>query len=266
MSVPSKTPVSLCCCRLGGRIAADSDWGPRPGRSAKSDTAVTSAGFGFDAIVEFTWKAALGDTTLTAADLRALQAAADAKRSLVRVRGQWVGLRPDEIAELLTGHNTKSTGTAGQLLRTGLGIESLDAPAGAIVTGVDASGWLGELLDDAVHSTVEPVATPEGFEGQLRPYQQRGVGWLAFLGRVGLGACLADDMGLGKTTQVIASVLSDRVDGPTLVVCPTSVLGNWEREVNRFAPGLSVMVHHGAGRMREHDEPFATVPGATTWC
>jgi len=230
-------------------------------RSAKSDTAVTSAGFGFDAIVEFTWKAALGDTTLTAADLRALQAAADAKRSLVRVRGQWVELRPDEIAALLTGHNTKSTGTAGQLLRTGLGIESLDAPAGAIVTGVDASGWLAELLDDALHSTVEPVATPAGFEGQLRPYQQRGVGWLAFLGRVGLGACLADDMGLGKTAQVIASVLSDCVEGPTLVVCPTSVLGNWEREVNRFAPGLSVMVHHGAGRMREHDEPFARRAG-----
>lgn len=229
----------------------------RTNRSAKSESAVIAAGFGFDQIVEFAWKAALGDIALTAADLRALQAAADAKRSLVRVRGMWVELRPDEIAALLAGHGTKGEGTVGELVRTGLGIDALDAPDGAMVVGVDASGWLGTLLDDALHSTVDPVPTPDGFDGELRPYQERGVGWLAFLGRVGLGACLADDMGLGKTAQVIASMLSDRVDGPTLVVCPTSVLGNWEREVNRFAPELSVMVHHGAGRMRDHDVPFA---------
>jgi hypothetical protein len=229
----------------------------RTRRSAKSDGAVTTAGFGFESIVDFTWKAALGDTALTAADLRSLQIAADAKRSLVRVRGMWVELRPDEIAALLAGHGTKGTGTAGELVRAGLGIDALEAPGDAVVVGVDASGWLGTLLDDALHSTVDPVPTPDGFDGELRPYQERGVGWLAFLGRVGLGACLADDMGLGKTAQVIASMLSDRVDGPTLVVCPTSVLDNWEREVNRFAPGLSVMVHHGAGRMRDHDEAFA---------
>lgn len=226
-------------------------------RSAKSESAVTKAGFGFDSIIQFTWKAALDDTALTAADLRSLQAAADAKRSLVRLRGIWVALRPDEIAALLAGHGTNGRGTAGELIRSGLGIDALDAPGNAVVVGVDASGWLGTLLDDALHSTVEPVPTPDGFDGELRPYQQLGVGWLAFLGRVGLGACLADDMGLGKTAQVIASMLSDRVDGPTLVVCPTSVLGNWEREVNRFAPELSVMVHHGSGRMRDHDESFA---------
>jgi hypothetical protein len=226
-------------------------------RSTKSESAVTSSGFGFDSIVKFTWKAALDNTALTAADLRALQAAADAKRSLVRVRGMWVELRPDEIAALLAGHGTKGAGTAGELVRTGLGIDAIDAPDGAVVVGVDASGWLGELLDDALHSTVDPIPTPDGFDGELRPYQQRGVGWLAFLGRIGLGACLADDMGLGKTAQVIASMLSDRVDGPTLVICPTSVLGNWEREVKRFAPELSVLVHHGSGRMRDHDQPFA---------
>ena len=225
-------------------------------RSSKSESAVTDGGFGFDSIISFTWKAALGDTTLTASDLRALQAAANAKRSLVRVRGMWVELRPDEIAALVAGHGTRSSGTAGQLVRAGLGIDALDAPGGAKVVGVDASGWLGTLLDDAMHSTVDAVPTPDDFVGQLRPYQQRGVGWLAFLGRVGLGACLADDMGLGKTAQVIASILSDRVGGPTLVVCPTSVIGNWEREVHRFAPGLSVMVHHGAGRLRDHDVPF----------
>ena len=93
--------------------------------------------------------------------------------------------------------------------------------------------------------------------GRLRPYQERGVGWLSFLGRLGLGACLADDMGLGKTAQLIAAVLADPIGGPTLVVCPTSVLGNWERELERFAPSLRVLVHHGPDRFRSHDATAA---------
>src|SRR5207248_5104567 len=90
--------------------------------------------------------------------------------------------------------------------------------------------------------------TPPRFHGALRPYQERGTGWLTFLGRLNLGACLADDMGLGKTAQLIATLLADPVDGPTLVVCPVSVLGNWERELARFAPSLEVRTHHGADR------------------
>ena len=74
----------------------------------------------------------------------------------------------------------------------------------------------------------------------LRPYQERGAGWLAFLGRLGLGACLADDMGLGKTAQLIATLLAEPTGQPTLVVCPVSVLGNWQRELLRFAPTGSV--------------------------
>jgi hypothetical protein len=87
--------------------------------------------------------------------------------------------------------------------------------------------------------------------GQLRPYQVRGYSWLAFLRKWGLGACLADDMGLGKTIQAIALLLHERQGertGPALVICPTSVVGNWKREVQRFAPKLRVMVHHGGDR------------------
>ena len=229
----------------------------RTSRSTKSDTPVTASGFGFDSIVKFTWQAALGDQRLTKADLAALRAAGDAKRSLVRVRGMWVEVRPDEVASLLAHGGTSGQATAGELVRTGLGLEAVPAPDGAAVVGVDADGWLGALLDDALHASVDPVPTPPGFDGRLRPYQERGVGWLAFLGRIGLGACLADDMGLGKTAQMIASMLSDTAGGPTLVVCPTSVLGNWERELARFAPSLEVLVHHGADRFRAHDESFA---------
>ena len=225
----------------------------RTTRAGKSDTAVVASGFGLDAIVSFTWEAALGDRKLTKADLEALRRAGEAKRSLVRLRGMWVEVRPDEIAAVLVHAGTPGQATAGELVRTGLGLDALVAPDGASVVGVAADGWLGTLLDDAMHATVTPVPTPDAFVGRLRPYQERGVGWLSFLGRLGLGACLADDMGLGKTAQLIAAVLADRIGGPTLVVCPASVLGNWERELERFAPSLRVLVHHGPDRFRSHD-------------
>ena len=220
-------------------------------RSARSGSAGGVAAIGLDALVDVEWQAVLGDRALTARDVAALEAAAAAKQSLVRVRGEWVEVRPGELDDLLARAGTRSTATAGDLLRAGLGLAdgaAVGLPEGVEIDEVTATGWLGRLLDDAAHGEVAGVASPAGFEGTLRPYQERGVGWLAFLGRLGLGACLADDMGLGKTAQLIASLLADPVPGPTLVVCPVSVLGNWERELARFAPGLSVLVHHGAGR------------------
>ena len=235
--------------------------GLRASTSSKNDGgAVTEAGFSLEQMVAFTWQAALGDRRLTKADLRGLEAAASAKRALVRVRGEWVQVSPGEIEAILRHVGTSGEATGGELLRAGLGIDALAAPGGLAVVGVVAAGPLGELLDEALHSTVSPVPTPDGFVGELRPYQERGVGWLAFLGRLGLGACLADDMGLGKTAQLIATVLADRVDGPTLVVCPVSVLGNWANELERFAPELTVLVHHGPDRCR--DDGFDAVAQA----
>ncbi len=217
-------------------------------RSAGAESAVTASGFGLDELVEFEWQAALGDLTLTKQDLKELSAAAAARRSLVRVRGQWVEVRPSDLRAVLARVGRRETASAGQLLRTGLGIESFDVADDLEVHGVSATGWLGDLLDQALHSRIRPIARPLGFVGTLRPYQARGVGWLTFLGRLGLGACLADDMGLGKTAQLIGSLLADPGGGPTLVVCPVSVLGNWERELAHFAPGLRVIAHHGTER------------------
>jgi SNF2-related domain/SNF2 Helicase protein/Helicase conserved C-terminal domain len=225
--------------RLGVRAKATGD----------SD-AVTAAGFGFDEIVQFRWEAALGDERLTKADLAALQRAAAAKLSLVRVRGQWVHLDAAELAALLTAAGRDGEATVGDVVRTGLGLPSIVAPGGARVVGAAARGRLGELISGALGHRVEAVDAPDGFVGALRPYQARGVGWMQFLGRLGLGACLADDMGLGKTAQLIGTVLADRTDDATLVVCPTSVIGNWELELARFAPDLCVLTHHGARRAR----------------
>ncbi len=127
---------------------------------------------------------------------------------------------------------------------------------------VDVEGWLADALNrlqtDGALSEAG-VAEPTGFVGELRPYQRRGVGWLAYLRRLGLGACLADDMGLGKSVQAIALLLHVRDEAavgeqaklakPALLICPTSVVTNWRREVERFAPGLRAMVHHGNARL-----------------
>ena len=104
---------------------------------------------------------------------------------------------------------------------------------------------------------VRPVPPSAGFSGVLRPYQVRGYSWLFYLRQRGLGACLADDMGLGKTIQTLALIqrdweesVSGRAWRPVLLVCPTSVVNNWQKEAARFVPGLPVMVHHGANRKR----------------
>ena len=118
-----------------------------------------------------------------------------------------------------------------------------------------------ELRDPALR---EPVEAGEGFHGVLRPYQESGLGWLVGMRRLGLGALLADDMGLGKTVQLIAYLLerSDQADSPALIVCPASVLGNWRRELGRFAPDLSVHVHHGPDRTHRHRRPDRPRRGA----
>src|SRR5208282_4596260 len=98
---------------------------------------------------------------------------------------------------------------------------------------------------------IEDLELPPGFSGNLRPYQVRGYSWLSFLRRWGLGACLADDMGLGKTIQTLVLVQrqwSDNDQRPSLLICPMSVVGNWQKEAQRFTPDLPVMVHHGLDR------------------
>ena len=224
--------------------------------SSKSPAAAVRAGLGIEEIVQFRWEAALGSERLTKKDLDQLERASAAKHTVVRFRGEWVEITPDSLAALTRRVGVTGEASVADLLKVSLGLGESGLDDTVEVTEVIASGWLGELLDDALHATVEPVPTPEAFNGELRPYQERGVGWLGFLGKLGLGSCLADDMGLGKTAQVIASVLIDDVDGPTLVVCPVSVLGNWRSEIERFAPELSILVHHGPGRQRDYDKPF----------
>jgi SNF2 family DNA or RNA helicase len=185
-------------------------------------------------------------------------ALAKLKVPLVRVRGQWVLLDAEEIKDAIARLKRKDKGLTGRdALRIALGGQA-GGPAGGdsvVSGGVEARGWIADVLARLENrDTIEPLPVPSGFEGELRPYQERGYAWLRFLRRWGLGACLADDMGLGKTVQTLALILHDREKpedrAPVLLVCPTSVIGNWQREAARFTPDLEVMVHHGGARGR----------------
>ncbi|MCX4097333.1 DEAD/DEAH box helicase [Nocardia sp. alder85J] len=209
--------------------------------------AATDSTVGLDGLVSYRWELALGDTVLTPAEMTRL---VQAKSDLVQLRGEWVQADHEVLAAAaayLGGRTTDTTGTMAQLLAEVAGSEVKRVP----LEEVSATGWVATLLD--ANRVVEPVPAPAGLRAQLRPYQERGLTWLATMSRMGCGGILADDMGLGKTVQVLALLVHEReqagaAPGPTLLVCPMSVVGNWQREAQRFAPELRVTVHHGAGR------------------
>ncbi|MEU5905448.1 SNF2-related protein [Micromonospora sp. NPDC047527] len=225
--------------RLGARLRARS-------RTAPGTVAGTEAGVGLDALVDYRWEVALGDQPLSADELAAL---AELKTPLVRLRGRWVELDPGRLAAGLRLLRSAGELTVADLLR--LGLADGDDTGALPVLEVTADGALGDLLAGAVERRLTPLDPPPGFVGTLRPYQRRGLAWLAFLRSLGLGGVLADDMGLGKTVQLLALLAGDPPEaGPTLLVCPMSLVGNWQREAARFTPGLRVHVHHGAERAR----------------
>jgi SNF2 family DNA or RNA helicase len=211
----------------------------------------TGGRFGREQLVDFDWGLALGDDTLTEEEIEALSRT---KAPLVRLRGQWVTVDSEQLRrglEFLERERTGRTSAAEVLAVAASHPEDHETPLE--VTSVRADGWLGDLLSGAAATSLRPVSPPEGFTATLRPYQERGLAWLAFLSSLGLGSCLADDMGLGKTVQLLAMEAVERDDdpdtGPTLLLCPMSLVGNWQREAARFAPKLRVYAHHGAGRL-----------------
>ncbi|WP_395089089.1 DEAD/DEAH box helicase [Armatimonas sp.] len=202
----------------------------------------SKSGLTLESLVEFDYEVALEGEPLT---LKELERLAKAKQPLVRLRGKWVQLDQEELQKALAFWK-KQDGKAlslKDLIRLSLGVGEM--PIG--VESVSGDGELGALLARLTgEQALEPRPTPTGFTGVLRPYQERGYAWLRFLTDLGLGACLADDMGLGKSAQTIALLLDS--PKPNLIVCPTSVVGNWQRELTRFAPSLSVLAHHGPER------------------
>lgn len=240
------------------------DLSPDEGAAAAGD-----AQLGLHALIRYDWRLALGDEELSPEEWQALT---EAKLPLVRFRGQWTEVDPAQLraAAEFVGRHPSGRMTVLEALRRTFALD--EDETGVPLAGLRGRGWVELLLGSSERQErVEDVPVPAEFRGVLRPYQHEGLNWLAFLGRLGMGACLADDMGLGKTIQLIALLLHERENGPapgpTLLVVPMSLVGNWHREIARFGPSLRVLVHHGLGRLtgatfideaRAHDVVIST--------
>ncbi|MFH8770101.1 DEAD/DEAH box helicase [Streptomyces sp. NPDC017958] len=193
-------------------------------------------------LLQFRWQLALGGDPLSEAEMDAL---AEAHRPVVRLRDRWVLVDPALVRKarkrelgLLDPVDALSVALTGTADVDGESVEAV--PVGALAT-----------LRDRLTTGLGPAAPPAGLAATLRDYQLRGLAWLDLMTSLGLGGCLADDMGLGKTITLIALHLKRDRTEPTLVVCPASLLGNWQREITRFAPGVPVRRFHGPDRTLE---------------
>jgi SNF2 family DNA or RNA helicase len=238
--------------RLGLRLKMQK----KPGKDA-----VAPGRMSLENLISYAWELSLGETTLAKEEFQAL---AKLKTPLVQVRGQWVQIDPEQIeAAIQFWEKQQNQGEMGLLeaMQYGLGGQTNqgDLPIEAVDTDDWIREWLQKFKTDVSESQLIQLPQPDGLNAQLRPYQLYGYSWLHFLRRWGLGACLADDMGLGKTIQTIALLLRDKemlgeLPSPALLICPTSVVTNWEREIQRFAPTLKAYAHRGVDR--PHGDEF----------
>ncbi|WP_405989850.1 DEAD/DEAH box helicase [Streptomyces sp. NBC_00986] len=211
-------------------------------RSAPGSATDGTGFFESEELLQFRWQLALGGDPLTEAEMDML---AEAHRPVVRLRDQWVLVDPALVRKarkrelgLLDPVDALSAALTGTAEVDGERVEAV--PVGALAT-----------LRDRLTTGIQPAEPPQGLDATLRDYQLRGLAWLDLMTSLGLGGCLADDMGLGKTITLIALHLRRAHRHPTLVVCPASLLGNWQREITRFAPGVPVRRFHGADRTLE---------------
>lgn len=211
-----------------------------------------------DAVLRYQWDLSLGGERISRAEFEQL---VSLKQPLVRFRGEWVALDPDQIDAALKFFDAQTAdGEIGLLdaLKVTAGGNELTTPGVIEVEETEIEGWLKDFFERLRNpDRADAPAVPDTLHATLRPYQVRGFGWLAQMRQMGLGACLADDMGLGKTPQTITLWLHERgrlgVDRPALLVCPTSVVGNWRHELSRFAPSLKVLTHQGPDRLQGDD-------------
>ena len=232
---------------LSRDLSARAEVGP-PGGAQAGRTDMSGTGpslLSADSLLSFNWTFALGGEGLTRGELDLLT---EANRPVVRLRDQWVLVDPDEArrARAQQDHRIRPVDALASVLTGSTEVDGRRVE-------VRPTGWLAELRERlADPEAQDTVAQPAALDATLRDYQRRGLNWLVRMTSLGLGCCLADDMGLGKTITLIALHLHRQTDadaaGPTLVVCPTSLMGNWQREIERFAPGTPVRRFHGTRR------------------
>ncbi|MEU6844565.1 DEAD/DEAH box helicase [Streptomyces sp. NPDC046716] len=236
---------------LARKLTARAVIGPPDDAGTDRLTSAAPSFLSADALLAFDWWFALGGQELSRAELDRL---AEANRPVVRLRDQWVLIDPDE-ARRARAHQDRKVTPVDALSAVLTGSTEMDGRR----VEVRPTGWLeglrDRLADPEGTDPAQRIEQPAALAAELRDYQLRGLNWLARMTSLGLGACLADDMGLGKTITLIALHLhrqsAPETAGPTLVVCPTSLMGNWQREIEKFAPGTPVRRFHGGRRSLE---------------
>jgi len=220
----------------------------------KSDILTTSM-VGISELIKFDYRISIGNDSLSPEEF---EQAAKLKAPFIKVGGRWVSCDAERLTHAIKNFEKryiKGKTTAGDLFRLSMNDE-IDDEITISVTPKDE--WSADILS-LIKSDQDPkkYKIPKTFQGTLRKYQEDGHTFLLRCTERGFGVCLADDMGLGKTPQTIAWLLSIKKSDPgmgtVLLVCPMSVVGNWEREFERFAPSLKIWIHHGSSRTKGND-------------
>jgi SNF2 family DNA or RNA helicase len=223
-------------------------------QSSLNDNTFSSGYFSLHSLLDFNWLLSIDDATLTEAEFEYL---AELKVPFAHLRGKWIRLSREEIEKAISFVESFDSLAMKDALPLAMdGFQAAVLPESIEVTVDESITKFTERLVNK--SQIQDLSAPVGFKGTLRPYQRKGLAWLDYLQKLHFGACLADDMGLGKTIQIIALILRNKLDSRiendsplSLVICPTSILGNWKQEINRFAPALKVYTHHGPDRLTE---------------
>jgi SNF2 family DNA or RNA helicase len=236
--------------------------------SKKAAAAESTGYFSQTSLASYDYELAIGDETV---DQQEWQQLVQTKAPLVQFRGQWMVLDQDKMKQMLEFWQKQKANQPELSLTDLIKLSATDDDEVELVMDHDRAlmAMMRRLQDK---TQMEEVADPAQFQGTLRPYQRRGVGWLVYLEALGLNGCLADDMGMGKSAQVIARLVYEREQSapppsskrktkkaappessilPTLLIAPTSVIGNWGKEIEKFAPHLRYLLHHGADRIRD---------------
>ena len=192
-------------------------------------------------LLEFDWQVAIGDAVMNEDEFKKLLKKSD---GLIKFKSQYIYVGEEELEKLHKHFSSSDCLSGFEMLRVALSGEYFGAKV-ALDDGVL------ELIKDLTE--VKEIPLPKGIQAELRPYQQRGYSWMYRNSKIGFGSVLADDMGLGKTLQVITTLLKYKEDGllgnkKVLIIAPTGLLTNWQAEIEKFAPSLSVCLFHGSNR------------------
>lgn len=218
---------------------------------------------GLDALLNFDWRFSMNGVDFSEEEFQQL---VEEKRRLVLIQGRWINLDPKMIRQMqqLLKRADKEGLHVRDLLAQELiprdaddTVEELENPQSIVRIQIELNTQWRRMVKQLTElSQLPEQPIPDNFRGELRPYQKQGMDWLLFLRQHRFGACLADDMGLGKTIQLISYLLAVKQQGEAktaIIICPTSVLGNWQKELERFAPDLAVHLHYGSTRLKGAD-------------